>query len=225
MSGLTQETEAWGFRRLRQEVDALFDRFFEREEMVPSGVAELVRSLQRDLDKLLTDFGDFFDAGQPAMGGSWPAASSWPRFESLVADGEYVIRGELPGFAPEDIEVNVSDWSGKSRRVDSPFLWTGDTLTVRGELKSDHRDLDQLFGSGWTEVDDKRAGQTPAEQENPRWFSRTFILPEPVEPYKVKATFTSALLEVRMPASAKLVGRRIPVRTVEGETSRQLQAA
>jgi HSP20 family molecular chaperone IbpA len=37
-----------------------------------------------------------------------------------MTDGKHIVRAELPGFTPENVEVNV----------------TGNTLTIRGERKT-----------------------------------------------------------------------------------------
>src|SRR6266851_5027968 len=52
-----------------------------------------------------------------------------PALESFVADGKLVVRGDLPGIEPKDVEVMV----------------TGKTLTIRG--KREQRSEDK--GSDW----------------------------------------------------------------------------
>jgi HSP20 family protein len=162
-------------------MDDLFDRFFEREDWMPGAMSRSLRALQRDMDAL---FGDFF-------GSDWiPRAAEegafWPRLETSLKDGEHIVRAEVPGFGPEDIEVNVA----------------GNTLTIRGEQKTAEKD---------------RVSQ--------RRFSQTLTLPEEVDPDKMKATLTHGLLEIRMPASPKLAGKKVPVEVGSGEAPKQLKAA
>jgi HSP20 family molecular chaperone IbpA len=42
---------------------------------------------------------------------------------------------------------------------------------------------------------------------------------------KVKANLSHGILEVRMPASTKLVGKKIPIQIGSGEAPKQLKAA
>lgn len=185
MLGLTRWTEPRGLSRLRQDMDELFDRFFGREEWMPGRMLRSLRAFQRDLDEL---FGDFFGANWGGVAGSDQAAYFWPRLESTVSEGDHVIRAELPGFTPENVEVNLS----------------GNTLTIRGERKVGSEEKGDL---------------------SHRRFSQVLTLPEAVDPDKVKATLANGLLEIRMPASPKLVGKKIPIEVGAGEVERQLKAA
>lgn len=181
MFGLTRWTRPSGVSRLRHDVDDLFDRFFGREEWMPASMARSLRSFQRDMDQLFSGF----------FGSDWSLRTEedgnyWPRIQTAVRDGEHVITAELPGFSPEDVEVNVA----------------GETLTIQGEHK----------------VEDKEGKQY-------RRFSQSLTLPEAVDPEKVKATLAIGLLEIRMPASPQLVGKKIPIKVGSGEGQRQLKAA
>jgi HSP20 family protein len=183
MFGLTRWTEPGGISRLRQDMDDLCDRFFDREEWMPGRMMRSLRTFERDLDDL---FGGFFGEDWRVLAAPEGAGYFWPRVESSLTDGEYILRAELPGFTPEDVEVNM----------------TGNALTIRGERK---------IGQG--------------KEEAHRRFAYTHTLPEAVDPEKVKATLTNGILEVRMPASPKVVGRKIPVQVGTGEAQKQLKAA
>lgn len=183
MFGLTRWTEPRGIGRLRQDMEGLFDRLFDREEWMPGRMMRSLRSFQQDMDEL---FGGFFGEDWRALAAPEGAGYFWPRVESLLTDGEYILRAELPGFTPENVDVNV----------------TGNTLTIRGERK---------IGEG--------------KEESHRRFSYTHTLPEAVDPEKVRATLTNGILEVRMPASPKVVGKKIPVQVGAGEAQKQLKAA
>ncbi len=185
MFGLTRWTEPRGLSRLRRDMEELFDRFFDREDWMPSRMMRSLRSFQRDLDEL---FGDFFGADWALPVSAAEAGDFWPRVETSVTDGEHVVRAELPGFAPENVEVNIA----------------GNTLTIRGER----------------EIGSKEKGDLSR-----RRFSHSLTLPEAVEPEKVKATLRNGLLEIRMPASPKLVGKKIPIEVGAGDEKRQLKAA
>ncbi|MFB3817117.1 MAG: Hsp20/alpha crystallin family protein [Candidatus Methylomirabilales bacterium] len=181
MFGLTRWTQPSGVSRLRQDVDDLFDRFFGREDWMPSSFTRSIRAFQRDMDQL---FGSFF-------GPDWsPRAEAhgtyWPRLQATMKGGEHVVTAELPGFRPEEIEVSV----------------TGQTLTIQGEHKGEDKD-----------------------ESSYRRVSQSVTLPEAVDPEKVKATLAHGLLEIRVPASPQLAGKKIPIEVGTGEPSRQLKAA
>lgn len=202
MFGMAREPQARTFKRLRRDVNTLFERFFQREQWMPTEAAEPVRTLQRDLDRVLSE-SENADWSGVAQGEQ--DRSSWPRCEAVVADGAYLIRAEVPNFTLEDIQITLSELSSKSPQVDFPCLWTANMLTIRGERPS---------GS------DGKAGA------GRRRFSRTFTLPEPVEPEKVTASLVNGILEVRLPASPGLAGTQIPIRTGRGESSpKPLEAA
>jgi len=107
-----------GASRLRHEVDELFDRFFAREDWMPGAMTRSLRAFQRDMDQL---FGDFFGAGWSL--GAEEEGTYWPRIETALKDGEHIVRAGLPGFAPEEVEVNVA----------------GSTLTIKGERKVEEK--------------------------------------------------------------------------------------
>ncbi len=70
----------------------------------------------RELERFRRDFDDLFDrffgGGVSAASPSAPA----PKIESFVEEGKMIVRADLPGVDPDNVEVSV----------------TGDTLTVRG---------------------------------------------------------------------------------------------
>jgi len=184
MFGLTRWTEPQGISRLRQDMDELFDRFFNQEDWMPGRVTRSLRTFHRDLDDL---FAGFFGGDWPAMGALEGTRTSWPRAEMSLKDGEHVLQLEVPGFKPEEVDVNVA----------------GNTLNIRGEQKA--------------------AGEK--KEESRRSFSYTYTLPEAVEPDKVKANLSHGILEVRVAASPKLVGKKIPIQVSSGEAQKQLKAA
>lgn len=184
MFGLTRWSEPRGMSRLRQDMDELFDRFFDQEDWMPGRVTRSLRTFHRDLDDL---FAGFFGAGWPAFGASAGTRTFWPRAEMSLKDGEHILRLEVPGFRPEDVEVNVA----------------GNTLSVRGEQKAEGE----------------------KKEEARRSFVYSYALPEAVEPDTVKASLSHGVLEVRMPASPTLVGKKIPIQVSAGEVQKQLKAA
>jgi len=72
----------------------------------------------RELERFRRDFDDLFDrffgAGVSTPWQSGAAAA--PKIESFMEDGKMIVRADLPGVDPDDVEVSI----------------TGDMLTVRG---------------------------------------------------------------------------------------------
>lgn len=184
MFGLTRWTEPRGISQLRQDMDELFDRFFDQEDWLPGRVTRSLRSFHRDLDDL---FAGFFGNEWPALGASEGTRTFWPRAEMSLKDGEHILQLEVPGFKPEEVEVNVA----------------GNTLNIRGEQRAEGE----------------------KKEESRRAFVYSYTLPEAVEPDEVKANLSHGILEVRMPASPKLVGKKIPIQVTSGEDQKQLKAA
>ena len=71
----------------------------------------------------------------------------------------------------------------------------------------------------------KKKAEGKKKEESRRSFVYSYTLPEAVEPDKVKANLSHGILKVRMPASAKLVGKKIPIQVTSGEGQKQLKAA
>jgi HSP20 family protein len=70
----------------------------------------------RELDRFRRDVDDLFDR---FLGGRLTRSSqgSVPALESFVDNGKFVVRADLPGVAPKDVEITA----------------TGDQLTIRGK--------------------------------------------------------------------------------------------
>lgn len=71
-------------------------------------------NLRSEIDRLFDDFGGGlfrhpFATGLPRR---WPMMEGWevsPAMELVECDGSYSISAELPGIAPENIEIKLSD--------------------------------------------------------------------------------------------------------------------
>jgi HSP20 family protein len=71
----------------------------------------------RELDRVRHDFDELLDRFLGSRAGREPQASAAPALESFVDSGKLVIRADLPGIDPKDVEITV----------------TGDELTIRGK--------------------------------------------------------------------------------------------
>lgn len=104
-----------------------------------------------------------------------------PSVDLVETDEGFRLSAELPGVDGKDIEV----------------LLTEDTLTIRGEKKSED------------ESRERRVGERVYGK-----FERRISLPDEVEADKVEASFKNGVLSVRLPRSGKAQEnvRRIPLK-------------
>lgn len=82
-------------------------------------------SLRESMDKL---FDEFFTR-RPEQGGRRMPMVWQPAIEAYEADGDVVVRAELPGIDPNTVEISLSN----------------DTLTIKGEAKSEHEDKGRSY--------------------------------------------------------------------------------
>jgi len=81
----------------------------------------LMRRMQEDMDRL---FGSFFG------GGAWPQAMpQMPACDLQETENEIIVKAEVPGVEPEDLEVYC----------------TSDSLILRGETRRDEQEENQGF--------------------------------------------------------------------------------
>ena len=131
--------------------------------------------------------------GEVGYRNSATSMSAWPTGESFLKDGNWVMRFDLPGVEPKDIDVSVA----------------GDTLTIRAsrERHSDERNQDfEMRESGY------------------RRFERSLTLLKGVKSDQIKASYHHGVLELTMPASPELAGRKIPIR-IGTEDKKQIDNA
>jgi HSP20 family protein len=93
---------------------------------------------------------------------------------------DLVVTAVLPGMAPEDVDITM----------------TGQSLTLRGELKADESvDREQYL------YRERRYGS----------FSRSLQLPVRVEGDRAEATFTNGVLTLRIPKAEEVKPRQIRI--------------
>jgi len=93
-------------------------------------------SLRREIDDLFDRFlREPFGTGLSQMFGGWTAGL---RTDLAESDDEVVVRAEMPGVDPKEVEISV----------------TGNALTISGEKKEEHEDkrrnyhyVERQFGS------------------------------------------------------------------------------
>ena len=136
--------------------------------------AREIASLQSDMNRL---FSSFFET--PGNGSG--RGRHWVPAMDLVEESEhFVLRADLPGLDEDDVNLEVE----------------GDTLTLSGERKVEHRD--------------EKEGYFRLERSTGA-FRRTLHLPEGVDPEGIEASFDRGVLEVRIPKPAETQPKRIEI--------------
>ncbi len=115
---------------------------------------------------------------------SWRTISSGetlaPAIDVHETDNEIVVSAALPGMKADDVDITM----------------TGQTLTLRGEVKADEEvKRDQYL------YRERRYGS----------FSRTIQLPVRVQGDQAKATFTDGVLKLSIPKAEEVKPRQIRI--------------
>jgi HSP20 family protein len=148
-------------------------------------------SFERDLSRMRTRLQRFFeepfsfDLPLPMIGEKALDRVVWsPAVEATESPTEYLITAELPGIAPEQVEVHMSEG----------------TLTLRGSKAEEKKEEDK--GRTW-HLWERSYGE----------FQRTFRFPLPVHESKVSAEFTNGILKVRVPKweATPPTARKVPI--------------
>jgi HSP20 family protein len=132
-------------------------------------------------------------------------AGGFPPADLYTTDNEVVLEMAVPGANPDDINVSV----------------TGDTVTVSGEIRHEHRQAPQQSQGGGQEQARRR--QHVVDEIWRGQFQRSFTLPIEVDANKADASFQNGILTISMPKSEASKPRKIQVRpgrsTITGESS------
>ena len=99
----------------------------------------------------------------------------------LQTDDDIIVKASIPGVKPEDINISIS----------------GDTLTLRGEVKEDQEYKDVNY-----HIREMRQGS----------FSRTMTLPVKVDSDKAKAEFENGILCLTMPKAEEVKPKTITIK-------------
>jgi HSP20 family protein len=130
-------------------------------------------TLREAMDRL------FNDAFTPSIAGDggWQA----PAVDLYQTDDEVVLKASLPGLKADDVQISV----------------TGDTLSLRGEFKSENESKERAY-----HIREQRSGS----------FERTFALPTAVVSDKAKAEFENGVLTITLPKAEEVKPRMITVK-------------
>jgi HSP20 family protein len=102
--------------------------------------------------------------------------------ECFVRDNSLVVRADVPGMEPKDIDISV----------------LGNVLTIKGERKSKE------------EEEVKKADYLRREISYGA-FERRLTIPEGAQTDKVKAEFKNGVVEITVPLSKEVAARKIPL--------------
>jgi len=133
-------------------------------------------SLREAMDKL---FEDSFVRPRTLMAPFGVADLALDMYET---DNELVITAAVPGVKPEDVEITI----------------TGDTLCIRGEIKSE------------TKVE--KANYYRQERRYGS-FSRSINLPVPIQSDKAEARFKDGVLTLTLPKAEEVKPKSIKIKT------------
>lgn len=123
-------------------------------------------------------------------GSEWNTATT-PAIDMYQTDKDVVVHASLPGVKPEDVDISI----------------LGDTLTVKGEMKSEQNvDRDNYY------YQERRYGT----------FSRTLTLPMAVEADKAEAKFDNGVLTLTLPKSEQAKAKRIEVKAGGQQRQKEL---
>lgn len=126
-----------------------------------------------------------------SMNGEEAAAPEFPAADILEGDESLIIRAELPGVNPDDIEVTLD----------------GGVLCISGEKRPDADRSDESSA--------ERGSRSMFHSAERRFgtFQRTFQIPVPVKEENVKARYERGVLELILPKAEPATPSRIPIRT------------
>ena len=139
-------------------------------------VSKEVEELQERMRRML---------GEPfGMEGLAQPLGWYPPVEVTEAKEEYLLTAELPGIAPEHVEVTFENG----------------VLTVAGEKLEEKIEEGEAKKLHWFE-------------RNYGAFKRAFTFPNPVDETRIRAEFANGLLKIFLPKAEppKVQGRRIEV--------------
>jgi HSP20 family protein len=141
-----------------------------------SGWREMDR-LRREMDRLFADW--------PTHSG-WTAAPAYPAMNVWTNEEGVVVTAELPGVAPEDMDISV----------------VNETLTVTGTRQPELvRQAEEVEGATYHR----------RERSQGR-FTRSFQLPFRIEGDKVEAAFERGVLHIHLPRAEADKPKKISVK-------------
>jgi HSP20 family protein len=113
---------------------------------------------------------------------SWAQSTKWGLAVDVVENkDDFVIKASVPGINPDDIDVSYTD----------------DTLTIKGEIKSDNEVKENKY-----QLRERRFGS----------FFRSIRLPSKIKGDSIEATYQNGVLTLRLPKSEEEKPKRIAIK-------------
>jgi HSP20 family protein len=134
-------------------------------------------NLRRTVDRLFDNVGSDND---------WMQHATWGLAVDVVENkDDFIVKASLPGVNPDDIDVSYTD----------------DTLTIRGEVKSDNEIKENQY-----HLRERRYGT----------FARSITLPTKIKGDAIEASYENGVLNLRLPKTEEVKPKRIPIKVGNG---------
>ena len=130
-------------------------------------------NLRRTVDRL-------FDTYNPDR--EWQGTPLWGLALDVVENkDEFVVKASIPGINPDDLDISYTD----------------DTLTIKGEIKSDNEVKEDQY-----HLRERRYGT----------FARSISLPTKVKGDAIEASYQNGVLTLRLPKADEVKPKRIAIK-------------
>lgn len=169
------------------------------------------------LFRMLDDFERY--AGQQLGGTQGSVATFSPKFDVTEHEKEYVLQGELPGVAAENVDIEFTDEQTLVVRGHAERKHTeGDAALLEGPMETEKIECGEAVTKG-KEVNAKEGGEEWEKPKAKYWlsersygeFSRVFNFPTAVDQDKVQAKFKDGVLDIMVPKAQKKGGKKISI--------------
>jgi HSP20 family protein len=153
-----------------------------------------------------------FEDSMVGLGRFEPFGRAIP-FDVRETDKDYVVEAALPGFTPEQIQINA----------------TADSLTITAQVSKEEKTEEppaaEKNGAEKNGAEkngaEKNGAEPPSASKKPGVYvrreryrgamTRTMRFPVPIEPDKVSATYAHGELSVTLPKAAQVATKQIPI--------------
>jgi HSP20 family protein len=143
-----------------------------------------------------------FEDSMVGLGRFEPFGRAIP-FDVRETDKDYVVEAALPGFTPEQIQINA----------------TADSLTITAQVSKEEKTEEPPAAE--KDGAEKDGAEPPSASKKPGVYvrreryrgamTRTMRFPVPIEPDKVSATYAHGELSVTLPKAAQVATKQIPI--------------
>ncbi|KNE68864.1 hypothetical protein AMAG_13503 [Allomyces macrogynus ATCC 38327] len=152
----------------------------------PFGMDRAFRAMQRDMNRMLSDFIDTANRGGTTSAVGMPGVVGMgemgfvPRIDVHETDKDIEVRCDLPGIPKDNVKVEANQG----------------VLTISGESQAQG---------------ERREGTMHVRERYQGKFSRSVALPPAADLTNTKAAFHDGVLTVHVPKKAEAAGRRITI--------------